>query len=139
MTEEVDLSERSVADPAFYEWLLSDHPLATAERRRRREASFARRAAERARVREITGRWPADAPGGAAPPRESIGRLADGQAERDRWDQAVDEEIGLETMRAEWETHTCASAADDPDYRYPDRYCGPGAGQYPPPPPAAQQ
>jgi hypothetical protein len=134
MDDTPDLTERSTADPAFYEWLLSDHPLAEAERRRRRDASFARRAAERERVREITGRWPVDAPEGAARLRESMGRLTDGQAQRDRWDQAVDEEIGLERMRGEWETHMRVSG-DDPDYRYPDHYCGPGAGRYPPPPP----
>ena len=134
MDEAPDLSQRSVVDTAFYEWLLSDHPLAEAERRRRREASFARRAAERARVREITGRWPDDVPEGAARLRESLGRLTDGQAQRDRWDQALAEEIGLETMRAEWETHVRVSV-EDPGYRYPAHYCGPGAGQYPPPPP----
>jgi hypothetical protein len=127
-----DISERSVADPAFYEWLLSDHPLAVAERRRRREASFARREAERTRVREVTGRWPAEIPEAAARLRDSMERLTDGQAERDRWDQAVDEEIALETMRAEWETHMRATG-DDPDYRYPERYVGPTAGDYPPP------
>lgn len=95
MDDTPDLTERSTADPAFYEWLLSDHPLAEAERCRRREASFARRAAERARVREITGRWSADVPEDKARLRESLGRMADGQAQRDRWDKAVDAEIGL--------------------------------------------
>jgi hypothetical protein len=132
MTGHPDISERSVPDPAFYEWLLSDHPLAEAERHRRREASFARRAAERARIREITGRWPADVPEEAARLRDSMGRLADGQAERDRWDQAVDEEIAVETLRVQWETHVRVSG-DDPDYRYPERYVGPGAADYPPP------
>ena len=80
MSGHPDLSERSIGDEAFYEWLLSDHPLAVAERRRRREASFARRAAERTRVREITGRSP------ASELSESMERLASGQAERDRWD-----------------------------------------------------
>jgi hypothetical protein len=61
-----------------------------------------------------------------------MGRLTGGQAQRDRWDRAVDEEIGLEEMRAEWETHVRVSG-DDPDYRYPERYRGPGASQYPPP------
>ncbi|MDB5068038.1 MAG: hypothetical protein JWM18_4472 [Chloroflexi bacterium] len=73
MGEAPDLSQRSVLDTAFYEWLLSDHPLAAAERQRRREASFARRAAERARVREISGRWPGDPSEGAARLRESMG------------------------------------------------------------------
>jgi hypothetical protein len=130
-----DLSERSVADPAFYEWLLSDHPVALAERRRRQEASYARRAGERARVREVTGRWPAEVPEGAARLRESMERLTDGQAQRDRWDRAVDEEIAVETMRAEWETHVRVSG-DDPEYRYPARYVGPGAADYPPPGPS---
>jgi hypothetical protein len=133
VSEPPDLSERGGA--AFYEWLLSDHPWAAAERQRRREASFARRAAERARVREITGRWPADAPEEIARMRETLGRLTDGQAERDRWDKAVDEEIDLENMRRQLEVHRRVSG-DDPDYRYPDRYCGPGADQYPPPPSA---
>jgi hypothetical protein len=123
-----------VLDTAFYEWLLSDHPLAEAERRRRRDASFARRAAERAQVTEITGRWPANAPEAAALLRESLGRLTAEQAQRDRWDQAVDEEMDLETMRAEWETHVRVSG-DDPDYCYPAHYRAPGAGRYPPPPP----
>ncbi len=47
MDEAPDVSQRSVLDAAFYEWLLSDQPLATAQRCRRREESFARRAAER--------------------------------------------------------------------------------------------
>jgi hypothetical protein len=129
VTGHPDIAERSVLDAAFYEWLLSDHPLAEAERRRRREASFARRAAERAHVREIAGRSP------AARLSQSMERLADGQAQRDRWDQAVDEEIAVETMRAEWETHVRVSG-DDPDYRYPARYVGPGAADYPPPSPS---
>jgi hypothetical protein len=124
-----DLSERSVLDTAFYEWLLSDHPLAVAERRRRREASFARRAAERAHVREIAGRSP------SASLSQSMEQLADGQAQRDRWDQAVDEEIAVEIMRSEWEMHMRVSG-DDPEYRYPERYVGPRAADYPPPTPS---
>ena len=40
MTDEDDLHERSTADDAFYEWLLSDHPAARAERDYRRTASY---------------------------------------------------------------------------------------------------
>ncbi len=35
-----DLRGRDVTDDAFYEWLLSDHPDARAERDRRRAATY---------------------------------------------------------------------------------------------------
>jgi hypothetical protein len=38
---------------AFYEWLLSDHLLAIAERRRRQDEHEQRRARQRARLREL--------------------------------------------------------------------------------------
>jgi hypothetical protein len=66
---------------------------------------------------------------------ERGGRLTDGQAQRDRWDQAVDEEIAAGTMRTEWEMHVRVTG-DDPDYRYLERYVGPSAGDYPPPGPS---
>ena len=54
MTEPTpDLSQRSTLDLRFYEWLLSDHPRAAAERRRRRDAYDAERTAQTARVREV--------------------------------------------------------------------------------------
>ena len=39
MADEDNLHQRSTTDNAFYEWLLSDHPAARAERHYRRAAS----------------------------------------------------------------------------------------------------
>lgn len=40
MSGDADLNGQSTADDAFYEWLLSDHPDAKAERDRRRGAYY---------------------------------------------------------------------------------------------------
>ena len=53
VAERLDLVQRSTDDHAFYEWLLSDHPLAIAERRRRQDEHEQRRARQRARLREL--------------------------------------------------------------------------------------
>ena len=39
---------------------------------------------------------------------------------------------GLAQLGVEFETHVRVGG-DDPDYRYPARYVGPGAADYPPP------
>lgn len=40
MADEDNLHQRSTSDPAFYEWLLSDHPAVRAERDYRRAVSY---------------------------------------------------------------------------------------------------
>ena len=51
MVTEENPHDRNVTDDAFYEWLLSDHPEARAERDRRRAATYQHQHDQAAAVR----------------------------------------------------------------------------------------
>ena len=121
---------------AAYEWLLSDHPDARAERDQRREATYR---SERERTSQVLA-WvakinaTADAPQAMRDLAASMGPLATASAERAEADYAVPDAAYVAQARADWETYMQVSASDGSwDYRYPDRYVGGVAASQPRP------
>lgn len=121
---------------AFYEWLLSDHPDARAERERRREANY-RGEIERASQVQA---WVAKI--GATPdPPQTIRDLAETMgplAARSRAQAAValaePDEAYVTRERGNWETFMQVSVpGGSPEYRYPARYVGEAAASQPRP------
>ena len=117
----------------FYEWLLSDHPAAVAERARRRAAWLAHEHEGRAGLSRFAARTEADrdAPENirelAKTARWLLGRQADRLAA-----DAGSEPERLARMRQQFETSRRAQGATG--YRYPARYLGARAARQPIPP-----
>jgi hypothetical protein len=133
-----ELHGRDVTDNAFYEWLLSDHPDAKAERDRRRTATYQaeteRAATVRAWVDKINAR--PDAPQPARDLAASMGPLADQTAARAEASYAEPDDVYVTRVRAEHETYMQVSGPPGSwDYRYPAHLTGPGAAACPPPEP----
>ena len=131
------LHGRDAADDAFYEWLLSDHPAARAERDQRRTATYHadtdRAAAVRAWADKINAR-----PGAPQTMRDlaaTMGPLADQTAARAETNYAEPDDAYVTRLRAQHETFVRVSGPPGSwDYRYPAHLTGPGAAAYPPPP-----
>jgi hypothetical protein len=128
---------RDVTDHAFYEWLLSDHPDARAERDWRRAATYQadteRAAAVRAWADKI-GAQP-DAPQHLRDLAATLRPQADQSAARAEARHAEPDDAYVTRLRAEHETHMQVSGPPGCwDYRYPAHLTGPGAAAYPPPP-----
>jgi hypothetical protein len=115
---------------AAYEWLLSDHPDARAERDQRREATYTD---ERERAGKVLA-WvakikaAADAPEAMRDLAATMGPLAAVSAARAEAGFAVPDAAHVAQARANWETYMQVSAPNGSwDYRYPDRYVGEAA------------
>jgi hypothetical protein len=126
----------SVESDALYEWLLSDHPDARAERDRRREATYQ---AERDRTGQVLA-WVAKidaAPGAPQTMRElaaTMGPLAARSAARAEADHAEPDDAFVTRARENHETYMQVSAPNGSwDYRYPARYLGEAAASQPRP------
>jgi hypothetical protein len=122
---------RMTPSDRYYEWLLSDHPEAAAERARRRAAYHA----EQAHGREVLGGF-ADRTDADPNAPETIRELAKTarwlltrQAERDAAEQALSEPERLARARADFELERRTAGASG--YRYPARYLGPRAARQP--------
>jgi hypothetical protein len=131
------LHGRDVTDDAFYEWLLSDHPAARAERDQRRAATYHaetdRAAAVRAWADKIGAR--PDAPQTMRDLAASMRPLADQTTARAQASYAEPDDAYVTRLRAQHETHMQVSGPPGSwDYRYPAHLTGPGAAAYPPPP-----
>ncbi len=131
------LHGRDVTDTAFYEWLLSDHPGARAERDWRRAATYqaetGRAAAVRAWADKINAH--ADAPQTMRDLAASMGPLADQTTVRAEASYTEPDDAYVTRLRAQHETHVQVSGPPGSwDYRYPAHLTGPGAAGYPPPP-----
>ncbi len=132
-----DLHGRSTTDHAFYEWLLSDHPDAQAERAWRRSAYLA---SARQTAADIAG-WaarvtaePGRHTGAARDLAATIGPRAADSATRAEIESAEPDDLYVARLRAEYETHMHVHWDNpDPGYRYPAHLAGPGAAAYPPP------
>jgi hypothetical protein len=136
-----ELHDRDVTSDAFYEWLLSDHPDARAERDWRRaathQADMTRAAAVRAWADKINAQ--PDAPQAARDLAASMGPMADQTAARAEARYAEPDDVYVARLRAQHETAVRVSGPPGSwDYHYPAHLTGPGAAAYPPPPePAA--
>jgi hypothetical protein len=132
-----ELHGRDVTGDAFYEWLLSDHPDAKAERDRRRAATYQadmdRAAAVRAWADKINAQ--PDAPHTLRDLAASMGPQADQTAARAEARYAKPDDAYVTRLRAQHETSVQVSGPPGCwDYRYPAHLTRPGAAAYPPPP-----
>jgi hypothetical protein len=131
------LHGRSTTDDAFYEWLLSDHPDARAERDYRRDAYYESQRQNAAAVRAWVDKVNAqtDAPQTARDLADWMGPRADESALRAETEFAEPDDLYVARVRAEFETYMQVSGPPDAyDYRYPEHLTGPSAASYPPPP-----
>jgi hypothetical protein len=135
-----ELHDRDVTDNAFYEWLLSDHPDAKAERDWRRAATYQAETERAATVRAWADKINArpDAPQPARDLAASMGPFADQSAVRAEASYAEPDDVYVTRLRAQHETHMQVSGPPGScAYRYPAHLTGPGASAYPPPEPGA--
>ncbi len=137
MGDEDSLHQRSTTDDAFYEWLLSDHPAARAERDYRRTATYQYQRDQATAVLTWVAKInaQADAPQTLRDLADSLGPLAQESARRAEIDYAEPDDLYAARCRAELETHMQVSGPPNAyDYRYPEHLTGPSAADYPPPP-----
>jgi hypothetical protein len=130
---------RDVTDDAFYEWLLSDHPDARAERDRRRSLHYQQQRDTATDIAAWARRISADPPErhtkAARDLAATIGPHADASTVRAEIESAEPDELYVARLRTEFETHRHIHWDNpDPSYRYPAHLTGPGAVAYPPPP-----
>ena len=132
-----ELPGRDVTGDAFYEWLLSDHPDAKAERDSRRAATYQADTGRAAAVRAWADKISAhpDAPQTMRDLAATMGPLADQTTARAQARYAEPDDAYVTRLRAQHETHMQVSGPPGSwDYRYPAHLTGPGAAAYPPPP-----
>jgi hypothetical protein len=137
-----DLSTYDTLPDDAYEWLLSDHPWARAERIRRaefgqdferRNASDVRTWTDRIQETDLHERYPhnpeiaKNLQGLAAIMRP----MADKQQLRANLESAVPDDVRVQQLRAKWVTHKNVRGEDA--YHYPQHLLGAGAAAYPPP------
>jgi len=133
-----DLSRYSTVPLEAWEWFLSDHPWAVAERRRRRAAYFAEQQESAEKVRAWTDKIEHLEPGSTSRDFEAAVRklaatmrpMADDSQLRSEVDEAEPDELAVAEQRRTLERHR-RNAGDD--YTYPAHLIGPGAAAYPPP------
>jgi hypothetical protein len=125
-----------IESDSAYEWLLSDHPEARAERDRRREATYQD---EMGRANKVLA-WVVkinatpDAPPTLRDLADTMGPLAEKSLAQAEADYAEPDAVKVARARADWETHMQVSAPNGSwDYRYPDRYVGETAAGQPRP------
>jgi hypothetical protein len=132
------LHGRSTADDAFYEWLLSDHPDARAERGRRRSLHYQQQRDTAADIAAWARRISADPQlhtQAALDLAATMGPHATESTVRAEVDYAEPDEQYVARLRAEFETHRHIHWDNpDPAYRYPKHLTGPEAAGHPPPP-----
>ena len=132
--EEPTTPARLAAERAFYEWLLSDHPQATAERARRQAQYRAHEADQIGRLRDWVARTRANPDADQRYQRLAAAaeRLVDRRAARLAADSAEPAPARLARLRHQLEL--AERAGPDPDYHYPARYLGAQAARQPIPP-----
>lgn len=131
------LHDRDITDDAFYEWLLSDHPAAKAERARRRSATYQAETTRAAQVRAWADKINAtpNAPRTMRDLAATMGPLADQSLARAEARHAEPDDTYVTRLRAQHETRIQVSGPPGSwDYRYPAHLTGPAAAACPPPP-----
>lgn len=136
----------TTASAAAYEWLLSDHPWAVAERERRRATNADRDLAEAAQVRAWADRThtanaTGQLAGHPAAYRDNLVRLADSMGPsadraqlRHTLNAATPDDVWVAEERRRWAVHMRVSGEGPDNYVFPTHLTGPGAAAYPPPP-----
>jgi len=138
VTGDGGLHGRDVTDDTFYEWMLSDHPDARAERDWRRAATYEHQRQNAAAVRtwaDKVNNQPG-APQAARDLAASVGPRADQQATKTEIESAEPDDVYVGRLRGQFETCMRVSGPDwaYPSYGYPGHLIGPSAANYPPPP-----
>jgi hypothetical protein len=124
-----------------YEWLISDHPLALAERQRRASEFYAAEFDEEAALDEEAHQHDDDDFAGLRPGiGDEVGGLATTIAPAPDRDQlrytaadAEPDEITVAQSRRDYQEYRRSHG--EPDYVYPARYVGASAADHPPPSP----
>ncbi|WP_018588757.1 hypothetical protein [Salinispora arenicola] len=134
---------RALSGDAAYEWYLSDHPWAAAERRRRRAAELQYEIDSARKVQEWIERTRAADAGGdladrPAGWRDNLIALAEGMAPvvaanhtHASFESAEPDDLWVANARRKLETSRRVEG--DRTYTYPAHLLGPGAAAYPPP------
>ena len=123
----------------FYEWLLSDHPAAAHERARRRLNHHLHEAQELHRLRAWASRIDQHLAAGE-PVDDPILDLHELATRRlipnaqQRLTESIERADSPEARDRDRQAFEYDRQAEDPDYRYPDRYRGPAAADHPIPP-----
>jgi len=128
-----DLSGYPATDDDVYEWLLSDHPWARAERRRRAQDRHTEDTTRAAQVRHWVDTTDQHSPG--APGRtlaELLRPSADETHLRAEIRSAEPDDLSVQHDRKAYEQERRAGGED---YHYPAHLIGPDAVRYPPPKP----
>ena len=132
-----DLHGRSTTDHAFYEWLLSDHPDARAERQWRRGTYLESARQTAADIADWAARVTAEPERHTPAARDLAATIephAAASATRAEIESAEPDDLYAARLRAEFETHMHVHCDNpDPGYRYPAHLTGPSAAAYPPP------
>lgn len=132
-----DLSHYDVADDDAYEWLLSDHPWAAAERRRRAQRYYAVQQRDAADVRHWTDTTDQHDQAGADVGQhmrrlsQLMRPIADEQQLRAQLDAAEPDDVTVARERQALVSKKRAEGEDT--YEYPPHLIGRGAAAYPPP------
>jgi hypothetical protein len=125
------------AEDRFYEWLLSDHPGARAERDTRREAAYRDLTENAAAIQAWAAKINAapDAPQNLRDLAASMGPRAADNAARAEAEHGEPDETYVARARARHETYMQVSGPIGAHgYRYPEHLTGPSAASYPRPP-----
>lgn len=138
---EPDLSSYGTGMGEEYEWLISDHPWAAAERVRRAADFYA--AELDAEPEPLPGEphpiAEEELSGVPADLAESVGGLAEPAADPTPDPHQVPYTVGdvepdeVAVLRQRLDYVQYRRAHGEPDYHYPDHYVGPSAADYPPP------
>jgi hypothetical protein len=125
------------AEDRFYEWLLSDHPDARAERDARRQAAYRDQAQNAAAVQAWAAKINAT-PGAPQSLRDlaaTMRPLAAESAARAEANHAEPDDLYVARLREQHETYMRVSGPIGAHgYRYPEDLTGPAAASYPRPP-----
>lgn len=136
MADGYNLQDLDTTDNAAYEWLLSDHPDARAERARRRAAYYKDQRETAAKVRAWVDKInaTADPPQTARELAQSMGPLADASAVRAEAEFAEPDDAYVARLRRDWETYMQVSGPPGAwDYQYPAHLTGTEAANHAPP------
>src|SRR5437763_682084 len=135
---DVDLSSYGTGMGPEYEWLLSDHPLARAERERRASAYFTAEIEHELGLDQVGGWAEEERFAGDLPARgEEVGGLAvrvepSGDPDQIRH-ELEDAPVDATVLDARRDYERYRRDHGEPDYVYPGHYIGPDAAGYPAP------